>query len=63
MITVGTAEPISGASPPYDTNDIITYSCASDFLLVGSDQSACSGAPNFQWSLMGMDVPRCDRSE
>ena len=58
-IIVGMPGDITGATPPYVINDVITYSCAPTYFLVGMDESTCSGAPDYEWSLTGNNLPRC----
>ena len=62
-MTTGMAGPIIGATAPYQPGDIITYSCAQGYILIGMTESMCGEAPNFEWSLMGNDLPRCIRGK
>ena len=60
-ITDGLPEPITGATAPYALNDVITYSCATNYVLDGMRTNVCLGPPSFEWLLMENDVPRCIR--
>ena len=67
LITVGMAGDImmSGmvATPPYTAGTVVTYTCQPGWRLVGMDMSVCQGAPTFDWTLIGSDIPICVRGE
>ena len=62
-ISVGMAGPIFGLIPPYKPNDVISYNCASGYIIRGTRFSTCVGGPNFEWTLMGGNVPICIKSK
>ena len=61
MISIGTPGNITG-SPPYEGNEVITYTCATNYTLYGLDENICSGAPDYTWNLTKNNLPTCLRS-
>ena len=62
VISVGTPGNIMG-NPPYEKNETITYTCAINYTLYGSDENVCTGPPNYTWNLTETDIPTCLRGK
>jgi len=45
------------ATPPYEPSTEITYTCANNWKLVGTETNMCQAS--FEWTLMGANVPQC----
>ena len=60
MISVGTPGNISG-NPPYEENETIAYTCATNYILYGPNENVCSGPPDYFWNLTEIDLPTCLR--
>ena len=46
------------SNQPYPAGDMVTYTCAAGFTLVGKNISMCQSS-SFTWTLMGADIPTC----
>ena len=49
----------NGPPGPYRPGAMITYICSQGFRTNNIVESTCSGEPNFEWSLMGSNLPIC----
>ena len=62
IVSVGIPDNIIG-NPPYGDNDTITYTCSINYTLHGTIENVCTGAPHYNWSITGSDLPTCLRSK
>ena len=62
MISVGTPGTIIG-NPPYEGNEAIIYTCATNFALYGTAENICNGPPHYNWTLERFALPSCLQSK
>ena len=50
-------------NPPYDDDENITYTCSTNYALLGSDTNTCKGPLDYDWTLTDSALPSCLRGK